>query len=264
MEGEKNMIIKTNNSKKIIEFLNTNPIVNLNIIGFMESEPDADIYVDNIECPTGVVAAKGYFSYIYTENDQFLDEVLNTMYKNGYYGFSGVYRPLAEKIRSRFKIDWESRCALYYYPNEKVDLSVIKNPVRPIEIKDAETIDYYYTYRDDTSLERIKIDIEKRDSSAIYVDDDIACWVLIHNDNSMGIMYTKEEYRKRGYAVDVTVDLTNKILKSGRTPFLQINEANNMSPGLARKCGFIHEGVYSDWFGIISGNPKEFGEDNGN
>ncbi|MDF2881213.1 MAG: hypothetical protein K0R54_1770 [Clostridiaceae bacterium] len=263
MEGEKNMIIKTKSSKAIIDFLNVNPIINLNIIGFMENEPDADIYVDNIESPTGVVAVKEYFSYIYTDNDQFLDEVLSTMYKDGYYGFSGVYRSVAEKIRSKFKIDWESRCALYYYPNNKVDMSIIKNPVKSIDIKDAETIDYYYTYRDETTLERIKLDIEKRDSSAIYVNDDIACWVLIHNDNSMGIMFTKEQYRKKGYAVDVTVNLINKILKSGRTPFLQINEANNMSPGLAKKCGFVHDGVYSDWFGIIAGNPKEFGEDNG-
>lgn len=246
------MIIKTKLSKAVIGFLNENLILNLNIIGFLENEPDADIYVDNEQSPTGVVARKGYFSYIFTENNIFLNEVLDTLYKDGSYGFSGVYRPLAQKIRNRFKVEWESRCALYYFPKNELDLSLIKNPVQPAEIKDAETIDYYYTYKDETSLERIKLDLEKRNSSAVYVNGDIACWVLIHNDNSMGIMYTKEEYRNKGYAVDVTIDLTNKILKTGRIPFLQITEANNMSPGLAKKCGFINEGVFSDWFGIIA------------
>ena len=252
------MIIKTTLRKPIYEFLNKNKIINLNLIGFLENVPDAEVYVDNETDPTGVVARKDYFSSLYTENDDFLNEVLDTLYKDGFYGFRAVYRPIAEKIRSRFLVNWESLNALYYLPKEEVDLSQIKNPVIPIDIKDAEIINHYYTYKDETSLDRIKDDIENRPSSAIYVDGDIASWVLIHNDNSMGIMYTKEEYRGRGYAEEVTLDLVNKVLKSGHVPFLTIVDGNNMSPGLAKKCGFIHEGVYTDWFGIISGAPKEF------
>lgn len=251
------MIIKTKASRKIYDFLSKNLYINLNIIGFIENEPDAEIYVDNEEAPTGIIARKDYFSLVYTENDDFLNEALDTLYKDGFYGFKGVYRPIAEKIKKKFLVNWESRCALYYFPAKEVDLSLIKNPVKPIQIKDAEIIDKYYTYRNDTSLQRIKTDIEKKHSSAVYVDGDIASWVLIHDDNSMGIMFTKEEYRGRGYAVDVSINLADKILKSGKVPFLQINEGNNMSPGLAKKCGFVHQGDFSDWFGVISGTPKE-------
>ncbi|MDF2673776.1 MAG: hypothetical protein K0R09_2041 [Clostridiales bacterium] len=258
-EGETKMIIKTSLSKPIYEFLNKNKIINLNLIGFLENVPDAEVYVDNETHPTGVMARKAYFTSLYTENDDFLNEVLDTLYnKDGFYGFRAVYRPIAEKIRSRFLVNWESLNALYYLPAKEVDMSLIKNPVRSIDIKDAETINHYYTYKDEISLDKIKDDIENRPSSAIYVDGDIASWVLIHNDNSMGIMYTKEEYRNRGYAEDVTIDLVSKILKSGHVPFLTIVDGNNMSPGLASKCGFIHEGVFTDWFGIISGTPKEF------
>lgn len=257
MERKKYMIIKTSLKKPIYEFLNKNKIINLNLIGFLENVPDAEVYVDNETLPTGVVARKGYFSSLYTENDAFLNEVLDTLYKDGFYGFRAVYRPIAEKIRSRFLVNWESLNALYYLKAKGVDLSQIKNPVKPINIKDAEIINHYYTYKDEASLDKIKDDIENRPSSAIYVDGDIASWVLLHNDNSMGIMYTKEEYRGRGYAEEVTIDLVNKILKSGHVPFLTIVDGNNMSPGLANKCGFIHEGVYTDWFGIISGAPKE-------
>ncbi|WP_017416545.1 GNAT family N-acetyltransferase [Clostridium tunisiense] len=253
------MIIKTTYGKPIYDFLNKNKIINLNLIGFLENVPDAEVYVDNEVNPTGVVARKDYFSSLYTENDDFLNEVLDTLYKeDGFYGFRAVHRPIAEKIRSKFLVNWESLNALYYYPNKEVDLSRIKNQVRPIDIKDAEIINHYYTYKDEISLDKIKDDIENRPSSAIYVDGDIASWVLIHNDNSMGIMYTKEEYRGRDYAEQVTLDLTNKILKSGHVPFLTIVDGNSMSPGLAKKCGFIHEGVYTDWFGIISGTPKVF------
>lgn len=258
MEGEENMIIKTKLSEAIYKFLNRNPIINLNLIGFMENEPEAEIYVDNEENPSGVIARKDYFSFLYVENDDFLNEALDTLYSgDNFYGFSGVYRPIADKIKSRYIVNWVSPCSLYYLPKKEVDLSLIKHPLQDVEMKDAETIDHFYTFRDETSLERIKKDLGNRPSSAVYVDGDIASWVLVHNDNSMGIMFTKEEYRGKGYAVDVTIDLADKILKSGRTPFLQIVEGNNMSPGLARKCGFVHEGDFSDWFGIISGTPKE-------
>ncbi len=255
------MIVKTKLSQAIIEYLNQNKIVNLNIIGVLENEPQAEIYVDSEKVSRGVLVRYEYFNYMYTEDDEFLDEVLETLFKDNFYGFSGVYRPLAQKIRERYLVAWESRCALHYLPEENLDIGLIKNLVESIDIKDAELVDKFYTYRNPGSLDVIKKDISKRPSSAIYVNGDIASWVLVHNDNSMGIMFTKEEYRKRNYAVDTTMDLALKITKSGRIPFLQINEANNMSPGLAAKCGFIKYG-YSDWFGIIEGTPNDLIDEN--
>ena len=253
------MIIKTKPSKAIFDFLNENKIVNLNIIGVIENEPEAEIYVDNEESPNIVLVRSEYFNYVYTEKDELLDEMLENLFKDGFYGFSGVYRPLAEKIRKRYIISWESRCALYYLPEENLDLSLIKNPVKAINMEDAAVVDEFYTYRHPGSIEIIKKDILNRPSSAVYVNGDIASWVLVHKDNSMGIMYTKEEYRKKGYAIDVSIDLVSKIISEGKIPFLQIVNNNTMSPGLAAKCNFVKHG-YADWFGIIAGQPKELME----
>lgn len=255
------MIIKTSPSKEIYDFLNSVAIVNENIIGIMENEVDAEIYVDSIENPRGVLIRYEYFNYIYTEDDNFLDEVLEAYFTEGFYGFSGVYRPLAEKIRQRYTVNWESRCTLYYLPKYKLDLGLICHPVQPIDLKDAETVNEFYTFRNPGSIKKIQNDLKYRPSSAVYVNGEPACWVLVHNDNSMGIMYTREEHRKKGYAVDVTLDLADKIIKSGKTPFLQIREDNSLSPGLAAKCGFEKIG-YADWFGIIAGTPKELIECN--
>ena len=144
-----------------------------------------------------------------------------------------------------------------------MNLSLKKNPTEKIRLEDAETVDKFYQYRNPWSLETIKRDITNRPSSAVYINGEIACWVLIHDDNSMGIMYTKEEYRRRGYAVDVTIDLAKQIIEAGKIPFIQIVQGNGMSPGLAKKCGFVEAGK-ADWFGIIAGNPKELAESNNN
>lgn len=257
------MIIKTKPSNAITEYLNKNKIVNLNIIGVIENEPDAEIYVDNELSPNIVLVRYEYFNYIYTENDVLLDEMLEKLFKDSFYGFSGVYRPLAEKIRKRFSVTWESRCSLHYLPEEKLDLSLIKNPVKDIDIDNAKVIDDFYTFRHPGSIEKIKKDIINRPSSAVYVNGDIASWVLVHNDNSMGIMYTKQEHRRKGYAVDVSVDLASKIIGLKKTPFIQIVHSNTMSPDLATQCNFVKHG-YSDWFGIIAGLPKELIDANNN
>ncbi len=246
------MIVQTHESQAIVEYLKQNYITNLNILGVLQNHTGIEIYVDSPENPTGVLVRSGYFNYVYTENDEFLQEILDKLFiEKGYYGFSGVSRPIAEKIQKtkRFELDWQNRCSLYYLPKENLDLSLQKNPVQSIDIKDAETVDSFYTFRSDDSIDDIKECISNRPSSAVYVNGDMASWVLVHDDNSMGIMYTKDEYRKKGYAVDVTIDLSRKTFEIGNIPFLHIAETNSMSPGLALKCGFIPQG-YADWFGI--------------
>lgn len=250
------MLMKTGLTDRVRKFLEKDLLINLNMVGIMENVPEALIYVDSLENPQGVFICNGYMHYIYTNNDEFIDEVVGTFLKDGFFGFSGVEVSIAEKIKSRFKVNWENPCTLYYLPEERLDLGLIKNPIQPIDIKDAAIVDKYYQYRNEWSIERIKRDIKERPSSAVYVGGDLACWVLVHEDNSMGIMYTREEYRRKGYAVDVTIDLASSIIKKGKIPFLQIVEGNNMSPGLANKCGFVECG-HVTWFGIIAGTPKE-------
>lgn len=261
MWGE-TMLIKTEASKAIMDFLKEDLLVNQNIIGIIENMPEAEIFVDDEEAPKGVLVKKDdYMHYLYTQDDQFIEDMCNDYLKEGFFGFSGVKKGLADKIRARYLVTWESPCTIYYMPKENFDISLKRSETQSIRLEDAETVDRFYQYRNPGSLEAIKRDITRRPSSAIYVDGEIVCWVLVHDDNSMGIMYTKEEHRRKGYAVDVTIDLVRQILEQGKLPYLQIVKSNGMSPGLAQKCGFVEDGK-ADWFGIIAGTPKELIEAN--
>lgn len=250
------MLIKTEKSNTIINYLKKKPLINLNIISIINNVPEAEIFVDNIENPNGVLVRNTYFNYIYSEDDKFIDEVCETYFKDGFYGFGAVERSIAEKIKKKFDTQWNNPCGLYYMPEKNLNMKLIKNEARSIDIKDAETIDEYYEYRHPGTLKDIKNDIKNRPSSSIYVKGELVSWVLVHNDNSMGIMYTKEEHRKKGYAVDVAVDLASKIIKDGNIPYVHIVDGNYKSIGLAEKCGFEKCGEVV-WFGIIAGIPKE-------
>jgi hypothetical protein len=254
-------MIKTTLSDKIIACLKKDLMQNLNILGILENYKDVEIYVDDEEHPKSVLVRRGYFNYIYTKEDSFIEDALNTQYKNdGFYGFSGLEESVSKKLREHFITHWESPGDLYYLPKENFDPSLKKHETKNIDIKDAQKIDHYYTFRNNNSINRIKEDIKSRLSSAIYKGDELVSWVLMHEDNSMGIMYTMEEHRGEGYAVDVTIDLASKILKQGKVPFLQINRHNDKSPGLARKCGFVMDGS-AIWFGGIMGIPQELRKD---
>lgn len=254
------MLLKTQPSTPILDFLKADLIQNLNILGILENLPEASIYVDHLSEPTGVIVNHGYFNYIYTANPNFMEMIVNDFLKdNDFFGFSGLEKTLADYLKQHMIVHWESPTDLYYLPKENFKPELKSSNTKPtaVAIEDAETINFFYTYKDDNSLERIRQDILNRPSSAIYIDGEIVSWLLVHEDNSMGIMFTKEAHRGKGYAVDLTIDLIGKLLEKDRIPFLQIVEGNTMSPGLARKCGFEHFG-HAIWFGGFKNLPDYF------
>lgn len=243
-------MIKVEKCNKIIEYLEKNSMINLNILGIINNIPEAEIYVNDLENIKGVLVRNDYFNYVYTEDDEFIDNMLEELFKKGWFGFSGVNKPLAEKIKKRCKIDWQNSCDVYYMESKYIDLSKIKNKVERVQLKDREIINGYYTYKDEESLSKIDRYIRNNHSAAIYKDGNIASWAFRHDDNSMGIMYTKEEYRGSGFGYDVTMHLANMLIEDGITPYVHIEKGNTMSPGLAVKSGFKKCGEV-EWFGIV-------------
>lgn len=242
-------MIKTEISTNLLNILNLNSILNQNILGILENEPNSSIYVDTIENPKGILVLNKRMNYIYTESNEFINTLKNTYLKNNTFFFSGVEKSIANKIKENFKLNWENPCNLYYMPKENINIDLIKYNVSNININDAYTIDYYYEHKNSITLDLIKTAIINRPSSAVYINGSIASWALIHNDNSMGFMFTREEYRNKDYATSVTLDLSSKIINNNKIPFVQISKHNEKSINLALKCGF-KKYAEVDWFGI--------------
>lgn len=255
------MLIKTQMNQSINDFLWENLPITLNIMGIIENVSNAEIYVDDEVNPKGIFVKKDYMHYLHTDSDDFIEEVCDTFFKDGFYGLSAVEASITKKIKNKYQIHWDNPCTLYYMPEDNLDISLIKNEAQAIDIKDAQTINKHYEYGGPDNIDTIKEDIINRPSSAIYVDRQLVSWVLVHDDNSMGIMYTLDEFRKKGFAVDVSIDLASKIIKQGKTPFIHIVKGNDKSVKLAKKIGFVQCGDV-DWFGIVAGTPKEVIEAN--
>lgn len=244
------LFTKTSPTPAITNFLKQDEILNLNMLGIMKSMPEVEIFTDDPLAPTGVMIRQNpYIHYIYTESTAFLDALCDTFFTEGEAGFSGISVPIADYLLSRYKEDWKNPCALYYMPKENLDLSLRTREVRPLNLRYASLADEHYPYSGNHSLDAILDNLKNRPSSAIFVDGEPVSWVMVHEDYSLGIMHTMDDHRRKGYAVDVTIDLCDQLIRMGEIPFLQIVESNQMSPGLALKCGFIPYG-HCVWLGI--------------
>lgn len=247
-------------SEAVKGFLAQHRIPTLNIAGILDNEPRVEAFVDDETSPSGLLVKGPWFWYVHTESDAFLNLLFAEMeQKDAFYQFSGVWKPVADRIKARYGLVWDAPCDLYVLREGRQVQPRADSPATSVRLEDAGIIDEHYTYRNDHSLAKIQGCIANRPSSAIYVDSQLACWLLVHEDNSLGIMYTLEEHRRKGYALDVSLDLVAKQLQAGKTPFLQIRDDNAMSPGLALKCGFEPHGK-CDWFGVCVGTPAELVE----
>ncbi len=71
----------------------------------------------------------------------------------------------------------------------------------------------------------------------------------MREDGSLGVMYTREAYRKHGLAPQVSRHLIKKVIKKGYQPYVHIVVDNMASRNLAEELGMVNYGCVK-WFGM--------------
>ena len=248
-------LTETSAQTEIISFLKSNGILGDNLLGAIEHVKGLKLYTDDPKNPKGLLGQEDYFMYLVTKDRAFVEAVMDQFCsKEGYYGFTGIDLTHLDLILQRdVKLHWRNDCYLYYLP-EGQELPEIDPRVQSIPLSHAEIINDHYEYQTEVSLDQIKDDIANRPSSMIEIDGEMAAWVIVHRDDTMGIMYTKEKFRGRGLAYLLCIDLMHKVRAMGKRPYVQINTANTASQGLAKKCGLVRAEPLVTWFGIVVGD----------
>ncbi len=241
------------NRDEVINKLSLGSFIPYNVIGILENQT-SEAYAS--ESMDAVWVRNEYFNYVYGEAKPIQTHLMRL--EDDFYGFSGVIDALAQQIYTEHLLHW-------YEPTNRYVLSDLPQVERcPYEVvslgmEEAEGIDERYEYRQEGSLKRIRDAIANRPTSAIYQAGELASYVLVHEDNSIGYMYTKPEYRELGLGYWVTIDILKKMKSRGKVPFVEINQRNFKSQGLAKKT-HLEKDALTPWFGIIKGKPKWFDE----
>lgn len=215
----------------------------LNIKGILNNT-DYQGLVDDLESPQIIWLKDKYFNFVYANNKEVV-KTFDESITEGYFGFSGTNQVVYDYYLENGLIQWQNTCDQFHYEGDTFDI----NPLESLNLSDADTVNDNYEYKNETSLEKIKEAIMNRPSSCIRVGGQLVSYVLLHDDDSIGYMYTLPDYRGKGYAYDLTRDIVNKTIESGRIPYIQIVQSNHKSIGLALKAGFVKHGEVH-WFGV--------------
>lgn len=243
-------MFSTTDKKVIDKLLHNDKIATVNVVSLMENEKEWEILVDNLEEPKGFIfKAKDWYVPYSPYDDVAFEMIKNLKYKEDEI-LAGILKKYYDFIKESYEIDWEEQCLLYYMDKEDIQTSKLKHEVKELRLKDAEIVNEFYTYKDDTSLEYIRERISQGISSAIFDDTgNPISWAMVREDGSMGIMYTKKEHRGKGMAASVSIDLAKKVINNNKTPYVHIINTNKASIALAESVGFKKYGDVV-WFGV--------------
>jgi len=242
-------------NEELLDLLERDLYRNLNILYFLQSNPNVRVYSLNEDYTRGVFASYDddtsgfYFAASYDV------ELIETFLKNApleHIMFSGVPIDMMELIIKGHNIIWENPCKTYVYDVDMPFIAVSNEySVEELKISDAETVDEFYTYKGEGSLDMLRADIERGPTACIRIGGKLASWCLVHGtDGSMGPMYTLGEYRKQGLAVITANALVGKLYTAYHTPYVQIVTTNAPALKLIEKLPYMKYTHDCTWFGL--------------
>ena len=127
---------------------------------------------------------------------------------------------------------------------------VIRHPDR----KDYETICKAYTLP--IGEEEILAAIDQPEFAAAYLGDKLAGFIGLHPEGSVGMLHVFDEFRGRGYALDLATHMLDGRLAEGAYPYGQVFIDNEASIALQKKMGLSFSGDTICWMFKREDNAK--------
>jgi len=237
--------------KKAIQLLKEEGLHAYNGLNILKYHNNSKAYVFSYKPTLEMIVIDGYWVTLINTS---LKKVVNCLKDLGYKEFGvngGLEKYYKEACCEKYKIDWFEKCYVYSYKGEDLKYSIPNGYYADILKKeDAKILYKYYTYKEDTPIDEIIENIVNRDSVVIKkANGELVSWVTVHPDGTMGIMYTKKEFRRLYLGQITSKILINKLIDKGEIPYVHIVDGNKASVGLAEKLGmeYMFDIV---WFGI--------------
>ncbi|MCL2853157.1 MAG: hypothetical protein FWE20_09020 [Defluviitaleaceae bacterium] len=246
------MITRTNANNHVIKFLEADKHTNLNILGYLDYDRRADIYLYGGDMEKGVIigSAEQDFFFVATENQYFIDEFWKSL-PSGFKIFSAVPAQTALIFEQSYGFAWCNPCKAYVFTGKSEPFENSEYKHEALTADDIEEVYYYYTFKEEVPIDPIRENILTKDSSCIRVNGELAAWCMVHaEDGSMGPIYTKEEYRRLGLAKIITSRLIGKLLAKNIVPYVQIISDNAASLSMIKDFEMMEYSHDCVWFGI--------------
>ena len=104
-----------------------------------------------------------------------------------------------------------------------------------------------HTYTLPIGEEEILACIDQPEFAAGYIDGKLAGFIGLHSEGSIGMLHVMDEFRGRGYALDLSAFMINGRLAAGAYPYGQVFIDNEASIALQKKLGLTFSDDYIYW-----------------
>ena len=138
-------------------------------------------------------------------------------------------------------------CYQAVYPYQQLlDLAIPQDvSIQQLTLTYLDDVNEIYHHMDDKDY--LKERIEQKAMWGLFVDDELAGFIGMHREGSMGILEIKKAYQRHGYGYLLEGYLINELLKQKKVPYCQVIEGNEASLALQRKLHMKISSRYSYW-----------------
>ena len=249
--------MNTGAREDILLFLKRDKIKNMNMIDFMEEYP-----VHSVERIGNSVLLRGVsdclWVYISSTGERELKDVAERLTEEDR-AFAAIEEWMLPLLIRGRALSWELSMTRLVLPEQVTFPKAPLSHIGPLSPDDAEYIYEHSVYQGVTRPEYIRGRIQSGPSAGIRESGKLAAWLMTQDDGSIGLLHVLDEYRGRGYAYDLTVDLIIRLRERKRIPFVHVEETNTKSMNLALKLGFRRDRRLH-WFKI---KPEDASADSG-
>ena len=155
-------------------------------------------------------------------------------------------------IKEKYRLVQSELFDAYYLRDSNI---IVDESISRVKYEDIPVICSHSIYVDDTIKERVEGNITKRFSAGIYVENKLISWALIHANNTIGPVYTIQDYRNRGYGKKVVCAVSNRLLLQNYYPIVTISNDNIEAKHLFSSLNFTRYCSYY-WLSIIKSDKE--------
>lgn len=234
--------MEVNNIEYIINKLNEDKLKNCNMINFIENNKVHDVKIEGKSVLIKGTSDEDWI-YISSSSKDELSKLLDKCCDEEY--FVVLEDWILPYVSYEKEIDWKLSCLKLYFPEQsKVTYKsdVISYNITKLTVEDSQYIYDNSKYKEYTSIDYIEDRINRGIALGIRQDNELVAWIMTHDDGAIGFLNVLEDYRKKGYAYNLTMATIEELRKIGKIPFVHIEEDNEKSMNLALKTGFIKYG----------------------
>jgi|GEM_PF-2242630 len=175
------------------------------------------------------------------------------VYWNQKITFEELYNQIGERATTFFIVDdevrdevlklgkqlWMAECNHYYLDNLD-NIEEVKEDFDELTEIDVEYMFANFKEAFDYDEEYVKLQVQIGQSTCLRKDGELIAWAFCHDDGSLGGLYVREEYRRFGYAKQISASIIRKVFNHYGTVYIDIKKDNYKSISLSEGIGFKH------------------------